>query len=477
VRSSGVGRRAALAAPLIGLLWLLAAPSCRRAPVALGPIVLITFDGLRADVVGSINGGGEKGLTPSFDSFAAAADWAGRGIAPSSWTAPSMASLWTGLRPWQHQAIDGTRAALGGDLRTLPEALQAAGYRTSGFPSGPWLTPRLGYGRGFDELASLGDGDAAVARLEHLQDREFVWLHIPEPHVPWVRRPWLRDALRGEVPGGLPRSVEAADLGAYFDPRKPLAGEDRETYWALYRLNVAWADQRLGRFLDAVKASGRWKRALVVVTAVEGEELGEDGLVLTGGGLCRELIEVPLAIKLPRRSRRLAVPRGARPAIQRLFATLLEAAGGAPAPATAPSLFRAPGSGPVLSELYLSGGADRFSLVDGDDQLLWVTRFAPPSPAVYRASFESILRPLAPPLAPPAGLARLTGAFAAARPLSGSPPLLSLRRWEAGSGSRPLVDPRRRTALAGLLGPAWRSFLGEETTPAEEARDRAVPAL
>jgi hypothetical protein len=484
----GVPARSGAPRALAALLLLLAAlaplASChRRAPLAdgpdgPGPIVLITFDGLRADMVASL--GGEKGLTPNLDELAAGADWAGRAIAPSSWTVPSMASLWTGLRPWQHQAIDGAQAALSLDLLLLPEALQAAGYHTCGFPSGPWLIPRLGYGRGFDELLALGEGEAAAARLRHLSHgREFVWVHIPEPHVPWVRRPWLRDVLQRELPGGLPRIVDAPDLAEFADPGKPLAGDDRESYRALYLLNVVWADLRLGLLLDAVKASGQWGRTLLVVTSAEGEALGEGGQVLTGGDLGRELIEVPLAVKLPAGSRRLGLPRGARPATQRLFATLLEAAGEAPPPAVSPSLFRTGAASaaaePVLSELYLSGGENQLSLVDGDDQLLWETRFLPPSPEVYRASFASRVRPALPPLALPPGFARLAAAFAAALPLSGSVPALSLWRWEAGGGTRPLVAPARRAALAESLRAAWGSFLAEETTPAEEARERALP--
>ncbi len=474
---TGGGARAALF-----LILVLAAPalSCRRAAPAAsqagatgpGPIVLITMDGLRADMVGSL--GGEKGLTPNLDDLAAHADWAGPAIAPSSWTVPSMASLWTGLRPWQHQAIDAERAALSPDLLLLPEALQAAGYRTRGFTSGSWLIPRLGYGRGFDELLALGAGEEAAGRLKRLPPgREFVWIHLPEPHVPWVRRPWLRDVIpggHGELPGGLPRTVDAADLAEFADPARPLAGYDRESYRALYLLNVVWADMRLGLLLDALRASGRWERTLLVVTSAEGEALGEEGHVLTGGGLGREQIEVPLAIKLPAGSRRLGLPRGTRPATQRLFATLLESAGVAPPPAVAPSLFR--GAGPALSELYLSGGENRFSLVDGDDQLLWESRFVAPSREVYRASFASRLHPILPPAAPPPGFPRLAAAFDAAPPLSGPFPTVSLRRWGAGGGSRPLADPARRAALASRLRALWGSFLAEEATPGEEARGR-----
>jgi len=67
----------------LGLLLLMVGlASCRglTAPQE-GPIVLITFDSLRADVVGGL--GGERGLTPSFDALLRQPDcWGGRAVAP-----------------------------------------------------------------------------------------------------------------------------------------------------------------------------------------------------------------------------------------------------------------------------------------------------------------------------------------------------------------------------------------------------------
>ena len=90
-------RRAGLAA-----LCVLAAfsSSCGVSTPHLGPVVLITVDALRADLVGAL--GGPRGLTPNLDRLAAEADWAERAVAASSWTVPSMASLFTGLQPWRH---------------------------------------------------------------------------------------------------------------------------------------------------------------------------------------------------------------------------------------------------------------------------------------------------------------------------------------------------------------------------------------
>ena len=58
-----------------------------------GPIVLITLDALRADTLGAL--GGPEALTPHLDAAAAEAHWSGRAVAASSWTVPSMASIFS----------------------------------------------------------------------------------------------------------------------------------------------------------------------------------------------------------------------------------------------------------------------------------------------------------------------------------------------------------------------------------------------
>ncbi len=196
---------------------------------------------------------------------------------------------------------------------------------------------------------------------------------------------------------------------------------------------------------------------------------------------------MPLAIKLPaawRRSetRKIAAPRSERVATQRLWATIVDAAGAPLPPAVAPSLFaRTPTPLPVLSELYCGDGANSFSLVDGDDQLTWESRFAPAEPEYYRARLLEM--PGAPPLDRPLRedseviLGRLTTAFAATRPLSGTePPRLSLVHWEGSSGSRPVDDPKRQAVLTRKLARVWHRFVPEELSPGAEEQARRLPS-
>lgn len=480
---------AAVLPPLLLLLLALVAvggEGCGGGPAATrpyrphdGPIVFITFGSLRADVVGGL--GGVAGLTPRLDALIRQADWSGRAIAASSRGGPALASLWTGLRPWQHQVLH-SASHLSPDLLTLAEALKAASYPTAGFPGGPGYAEAQGFAQGFDAYDPNDRGRGAAESLRRLGDgRRFVWIHIPEPGAPYVLRRRLlpRVAKLGLLPPELPARIRPMQLEPFFDPGVPLPEGKRRRFWAMYLLNVAWADDKLGRLIDALRASGEWDRTLLVVTADQGEEFGEHGQIGHGGNLGRQLVEVPLVVKLPAGfGRPLRVPRGERVAATRLWATLVEAAGGPVPPAAAPSLFR-PIAWPALSELYLTNGTNQLSLVEGDWQLLWDSRFAPPEPAYYQARLQALGGPAPPPGSaarneePAAVFGRLQSAFAAAPPLYGlETPRLTLEHWETKGGSRAVADPRREAEMARRLAAAWSTFVPDELTPAGEARER-----
>ena len=180
------------------------------------------------------------------------------------------------------------------------------------------------------------------------------------------------------------------------------------------------------------------------------------------------LVEVPLVVKLPAGfQRKLAMP-ASHVANVRVAPTLIEAAGGKLEPGVAPSLFQPFDKG-ALSELYLGDGVNRFSLVDGDLQLLWESRFAPPEPDYYRARYAGIGGTPEPPLTEPvqAIFGRLEKAFGSVLPLSGrrgDPPRLTLVRWSAGS-VQPVNDPREVNRMARRLKNAWLAANGSEVPP------------
>jgi hypothetical protein len=258
-------------------------------------------------------------------------------------------------------------------------------------------------------------------------------------------------------------------LELYFDPAVDPSEETRRAFHALYELNAAWADEILGRMLAALKRSGQWDATFLVVTSDHGEEFSEHGQMAHGGNLGRELIDVPLVVKRPAGfSRKLALAPGERPGNVRVAATLVEAAGGRLPPSAAPSLFVPVAKG-TLSELYLANGVNRFSLVLGDRQLLWESRFAPAEPEYYRARLAGIGGKPQPPLSEPGAaiFKRLEDRFAQALPLTGlpgSPPALSLWQWNE-SGSVRIEDRPTAERLARQLKNLWLAANGAETVP------------
>lgn len=455
--------------------------SCGSPPLHDGPIVLITFESLRADSVASF--GGPAGLMPHLEEVVREADWVGRGIAPSSGNVPAMGTLLTGLRPWQHQALHEGRTGLSPDLVTLAEALHDRSYTTGGYPDDPWNREDLGISQGFDAFARLGQGRRAFDRLANLGGgRHFVWVHLSEPGPPFIRRDGYLPRLGPGAPN-LPRRIDLAQLEPFFDPATGIPPGLRRRFLSMYRLNAAWADERLGRFLSALRVSGQWDRTLLVITSLHGEEIGEHGQILSGGNLGRAGLEVPLVIKLPKGSPlRLRPPATQRVATARIWATLVEAAGGEPPPAAAPSLLRdAPGA--VLSELYLTNGTNRFSLWEpgSDLQLLQESRFAAPESDYFRARqslFRTARSKVPPPVLaePPAAVfARLEQSFDAVPCFAGDggPGARSFRleRWLPGGGTLRVDDPAKTVELARRLHDEWHRFVPDELPPGRGAFD------
>lgn len=436
------------------------------------PILLITVEGLRADQLSTC--GGPSGHTPELDRFVADGATAYCAVASSSRPRPALASLLTGLRPWQHGAIEPFGGALGAAFITLPEALGALGYRSLGFRHPGSLDAASGLLQGLERAALLPADEPLRQALAEVAERPtLVWIHLTTPTAPYLRRdPFLDPAeIRGK---GLPRRIGVRDVAPYFDPANELPEEMADRIRALYRSEVAAVDAQIGGFLDLLGEVDVDGDALVAVAGTHGQELGEHGQILEGGNLGRSLVEVPLLVRLPRsRPRSLAVAPGSRVAARRLWATLVEAAGGEAPPAVAPSLFRdAPRE--ALSELYAAAHANLFSLVDGEDRLLWTARFAAGDRPYFRAWLSQLGVQTQPPLRrPPQEIfARYEQAFLTAPALVGDPrwPVVTrLERW-GPEGSTPVEDAVKEQALALRLEELWQAWSGDRVEPAERLR-------
>lgn len=303
---------------------------------AIGPrtVVLVTVDTLRADYVSF--GGAPTGTTPYLDSLAKDGVIFDRAYAPSSWTVPSMASLFVGRTPKSHGVISSkrhaktkviTQPALAESFVTLAESFQKAGYVTIGVPSNRHLDGRLGFAQGFDHYPdetrfllttpevnrqtrlALREAFGNDWRTSWKQQKVFLWIHYFDPHAPYhARKPWIDKyapafATRPQL---FPVNISQPAL------EKRLKKPDsvyRDRVRPLYHAEVSYFDSQLERLGDELGFDD--PDAALIVTSDHGEELAEHGGFFHGHSLYEEVVRVPLLVRWPRgfdRVRRTSEP-------------------------------------------------------------------------------------------------------------------------------------------------------------------------
>ena len=244
------------------------------------PIVLISIDTLRSDRLPAYGYDGVE--TPAIDRLAADGVLFERAYTHVNVTLPSHASVFTGLLPPEHGVRDNAGYRLDEAIPTLAAELAKVGYATGGFVSSYVLRAGTGIARGFDvyndevgfetgrqlgRLQRPGEETLAVASewLVGVADSPFfLFLHLYEPHAP-------------------------------YQPPSPFA----ERYGDPYDGEVAAADAVVADLIRRLEELGLYDDALVILLADHGEGLMDHGemdhLIL----IYREVLQVPLIVKLP----------------------------------------------------------------------------------------------------------------------------------------------------------------------------------
>ena len=315
-----------------GSVVFLGAPAVGRPRLASdGPnVLLVLVDTLRADRLGAY--GSERGLSPALDRLAAESLLFEQCWSASSWTLPSVATIFTSTHGGEHLAwLDDQR--LGRGLDTLAEVMARSGRHTAAFTDGAFLSPYFGLERGFALWDASGGGVEPVARRarEHLaslgDEPWFVVLHTYQVHAPYEPPPAASAAVAERHPGALlGRTPEPHRFYELTEDGTPIPVETARALEALYDEEVRVTDHVLGAFLDELRASGALDHTLVCLTADHGEEFGEHGLLGHGDTLYREQLHVPFLLRFP--DGRHAGRRDERPvSLVDLAPTLLDAIG------------------------------------------------------------------------------------------------------------------------------------------------------
>ena len=321
-------------------------------------VLFIAVDDLN-DWVGHLDGHPQT-QTPNIDRLAARGMAFTNAQSPSAICHASRTAILSGMRPSTtgiySNGPDWRGLAIFEDKLTLPRFYRANGYTTKGagkvfhahtyaeegltgfndpnawdafYPSvqrqlpdelGPFSIPANGgaYGRTFDwaglvaEDAALADGQVTTWVAEQLRERaagpRFLAAGIYRPHLPWYvpaayfeKFPLDEIVLPAYREGDLDDVPAVAAEGAFnsTEIHEWLVEEGRlkEAVQA-YLASVSYADAMVGRLLDALDASGRADRTIIVLFGDHGFHLGEKER-WRKFTLWRESLHVPFIIVAP----------------------------------------------------------------------------------------------------------------------------------------------------------------------------------
>ncbi len=347
-------------------------PGIYRPPVAQRPerpptpaaapapdILLILLDAARADAISAY---GAARPTPAIDRLAADGIRFTNAFSTASWTAPSVASLLTGLPVSAHGVSEWTSPI--GTGMTLAERLAERGYRTVLWSQHVLWQANRSLRAGFEEVVLVGPrarDRLPSRRLLHDPDRPtFALVHLLLPHGPYEPTERFRGRYTPERDEDIsPGRLRLLGLRRLPPPTAELTSYTRDRYDEM----MAWADERVGAMLNELRQAGHYEPTLVVLTADHGEAFFEHGAFLHTAVLHRSVLGVPLIIKP-------AGGRGARSPMDERLASLLDlrptlerAAGLQPADS-----FGLPGQGrgrPAPPDAEATAGIDLLSSVPG----------------------------------------------------------------------------------------------------------------
>jgi arylsulfatase A-like enzyme len=334
-RGASVALAMLIAAALLanGALWARerwALATLGHPPAGAPNVLLLVLDTVR-DFNVSLSGY-ERRTTPALERWAAQGTRYELAFSTAPWTLPSHAGIFTGRLP--HELTTTLFKPLDGRHPTLAEAMGDAGYTTSGFAANLlYCTWQYGLTRGFvhfedfvvtkrtlftaSEIGRVVYGDKRVRRLlgdydlanrkpaAAVTDAFLRWLSAADGERPFFAFINYFDAHHPYLPPRpfdtlfAPRSAPVYHLAEYnYGDLTP-----RETAQMLARYDggIAYQDREIDRLLRELERRGVLDNTVVIVTSDHGEHWGEHQRLSHGNSMYRQLLQVPLFIRYPRR--------------------------------------------------------------------------------------------------------------------------------------------------------------------------------
>lgn len=285
----------------------------RQAPPPPTNVIVFLVDTVRADKLHPFNPE-SRVQTPGLDAWARHTAVFQQGHTQENWTKPSVATLLTGLLPWQHTATSG-EAVLPSSANMLSERLGDAGFQTGAFICNGYVSDKFGFEQGWGSFRNyIREGRRTQARfvaadvLEWLDGRDedkpfFLYVHTIDPHVPYMPPESMLalydpDPYTGPIDFGRDREL----LEKIKSGTLRTTARDRVHLEALYDGEITYHDVHFNSILEGLERRGLDNNTMVVFTADHGEEFFDHESCGHGHSLYEELLHVPMMIRVPGRT-------------------------------------------------------------------------------------------------------------------------------------------------------------------------------
>jgi arylsulfatase A-like enzyme len=292
-------------------------------------VLLIIWDTVRGQSLSVY--GYERPTTPFLEAFAREGTKFDLAISTAPWTLPSHAAMFTGHRP--RDVVTNVFNPIVDTFPTLAAALARQGYVTGGFVANlAYTTREHGLSRDFshyeDYPISLGTVIITSRLGKVIADQGFVrrFLNyydeldrkraadVNRQFLAWVdgrgNRPFFAflnyyDAHRPYTPEEPYRTRFVRDSSGRFHPRlshlnfKDASRDEIRWMQDNYDATLAYQDEQVRRLLGELKRRGMLDNTLVIVSSDHGEHFGDHNRLGHMNSLYRQLLQVPLIMRLP----------------------------------------------------------------------------------------------------------------------------------------------------------------------------------
>ncbi len=314
-------------------------------------ILLLTIDTLRSDILHCY--GNSERITPNIDKLAEQGIRFNQAITGGTWTQAAFPVLLTSSYA---SMFGGCLGALAQERPSPVSSLADFGYSTAGFSTNPHLSVVTGYDRGFDYFVDLvpskkdpplryrkggqrllrmpithhisnlfgnglkparvysSAGDLVASFSDWMGSNSispfFAWLHFMDVHWPYHIEEHLN------TPEEIARSWQ--DLAVMhersnFKRTRTIDEKQRERFIGLYKQSLRYLDDQLGRLFDLLEEIQSLENTIIILVSDHGEEFLDHGRWgHWESNLYKEIIRIPLIIKLPNSAGGLAIDQMVR---------------------------------------------------------------------------------------------------------------------------------------------------------------------